>query len=245
MTATTDIASGLLGPMDTHTVDVTRFTDQIKPEHRYASFDYCFNYFQSHRGDPRSLVGDNLQTSCLQLGFYLASWGMVRGSSFLLQRSVKHFEPVLEVIALTDREFWRIDLHSYDEEMIDEVLRVAEELREALSLSLSLSPSGGTPSVSGAQARRASDTLVTKVMLGVFGCVPAFDQYFRAGFKVGRLNRNALEKIADYYQGNHEHIDALRRQTIDFETGQPTQFRYTRAKVIDMQFFVLGFPVRS
>lgn len=42
---------------------------------RYASFDYCFNYFQSFRGRASELISEeNLEHSCLQLGFYLASW---------------------------------------------------------------------------------------------------------------------------------------------------------------------------
>ena len=50
------------------------------PTGRYASFDYCFNYFQSFRTYPAELTSPgNLELSCLQLGFYLASWGMLRG----------------------------------------------------------------------------------------------------------------------------------------------------------------------
>jgi hypothetical protein len=35
----------------------------------------------------------------------------------------------------------------------------------------------------------ASDTLVTKTMQGVFGCVPAFDRYFRIGFGCQTLTK--------------------------------------------------------
>ena len=47
-----------------------------KPDARYASFDYCFNYFQSFReaGESAALAKPaNIQLSCLHLGFYLAS----------------------------------------------------------------------------------------------------------------------------------------------------------------------------
>jgi hypothetical protein len=47
------------------------------PEARYASFDYCFNHFQEAResGDTAKLADDDHRMlSCLQLGFYLASW---------------------------------------------------------------------------------------------------------------------------------------------------------------------------
>src|SRR5579885_2777245 len=72
------------------------------PGGRYASFDYCFNYFQGvrERGEAEQLLDEaNLQMSCLQLGYYLASWGMMRGSGQLLQRSLRGLVPVVEVIA--------------------------------------------------------------------------------------------------------------------------------------------------
>ena len=54
------------------------------PNSRDASFDFCFNYFQSFR-DRRDIAAiaapERLEVSCLQLGFYLASWGMYRGST--------------------------------------------------------------------------------------------------------------------------------------------------------------------
>jgi hypothetical protein len=63
-----------------------------EPTARYTLFDYCFNYFQQHRetGQLSSLrAGSGMQYSCLQLGFYLASWGMFRGSFTLLKRRRK------------------------------------------------------------------------------------------------------------------------------------------------------------
>ena len=53
-----------------------------KPNERYTSFDYCYNYFQAFResGEVSALATPtNIQVSCLQLGFYLASWGMLPG----------------------------------------------------------------------------------------------------------------------------------------------------------------------
>jgi hypothetical protein len=41
----------------------------------------------------------NLQISCLQLGFFLASWGMYRGSTDVFQKSVRYLAPVVRVIA--------------------------------------------------------------------------------------------------------------------------------------------------
>lgn len=62
------------------------------PDKRYASFDYCYNYFQEfyENNNTKALASkENIQMSCLHIGFCLASWGMLRGSSFLLQKSVE------------------------------------------------------------------------------------------------------------------------------------------------------------
>ena len=67
---------------------VNKYKSQSNPDDRYISFDYCYNYFRT----TNDLTQD-IEKSCLVLGFYLASWGMFRGSSFLLQKSIKHFEP--------------------------------------------------------------------------------------------------------------------------------------------------------
>jgi hypothetical protein len=89
-----------------------------------------------------------------------------------------------------------------------------------------------------------SDILLTKIMLGVFGSVPAFDGNFRRGCKAAGIaatfGRRALRQIGTFYQVNAATIDAYRVPTLDFVTGEPTQRRYTRAKVIDMAFFIEG-----
>lgn len=90
-----------------------------EPTGRYTSFDYCHNFFRSQHEDGRAAKladGHTVQLACLHLGFYLASWGMLRGSSVLLQRSVKHFTPVVEVIAQSPDAVWTIDADDYGDD---------------------------------------------------------------------------------------------------------------------------------
>lgn len=199
-----------------------------KPDARYTSFDYCFNYFQSFR-ESGNLAGlssaENIQISCLQLGFYLASWGMLRGSAMLLQKSVRHFIPLIEAIASTTPSVWEIDADCYTESNIEALLALAHTLRQA---------NGDT-----------SDILVTKVMLGVFGNVPAFDTYFRSGSGFNTFGARALKKVSAFYTDHFELLDKYRVPTLDFVTGEPTKRLYTRAKVIDMAFFIEGMPKRE
>lgn len=64
--------------------------------------------------------------------------------------------------------------NAYDVDGIDLVHRTALDVRRAL------------------RPVEASDMLVTKVMLGVFGCVPAFDTYFKKGFGVSTFSKGSL-----------------------------------------------------
>jgi hypothetical protein len=203
-----------------------------QPGGRYASFDYCFNYFQAFREQDRVeeiAARGNMQVSCLQLGFYLASWGMFRGQSVLRGRSLQQFRPVVESISTTPQMIWEIDADSYSPDTCRALVDTASDIRRALQF-----PHDKWPSA----------TLVTKIMLGVFGNVPAFDTWVRAGLRaeglVGRFGPRALQRIGCFYQDHSQVIDRNRIHTLDFETGKPTRRRYTRAKVIDMIFYVEG-----
>lgn len=203
----------------------------IKPLERYASFDYCFNYFQSFREQGRfsELASPaQMQTSCLHLGFYLASWGMLRGSSFLLSKSVKVYQSLIRSISVADPILWEIDVNCYTPGNIRLILDFKKRIRENLNY-----------------GNGASDILVTKVMLGIFGNVPAFDTYFKNGFGVSTFGKTALEKILSFYNTHHDAIEKIRRPTLDFTTGLPTHRLYTRAKIIDMIFFIEGSKQES
>ncbi len=115
--------------------DLKAYLGRREPRARYTSFDYCFNYFQLHREGGKLLEllrGDALQLSCLHLGFYLASWGMLRGSSELLQRSVRNFIPLVEVIANAPPAVWEADAHQYGDGRCPTIFETARQIREAL-----------------------------------------------------------------------------------------------------------------
>lgn len=206
------------------TVQASRYLQGRRDTARYASFDYCFNYFQSFHDEdriPALTESGQLETSCLQLGFYLASWGMFRGKAALLQHSAKSLEPTVRVLAAAPEPVWRADADDYGPPVRAALTKVYRELRTSL-------PGG------------QSQTLVTKTMLGVFGCVPAYDRYFRDAFGAATFGPKSLAGLAAYYRANADVIDAHRVPTIDFATGADSNRFYTRAKVIDMVFFTKG-----
>jgi hypothetical protein len=204
---------------------IKNFCRDVAPNHRYASFDYCFNYFQSFKSKREIAAPQNMEKSCMQLRAYLASWGMFRASSFLLQKkSMRHFQKVIGVIASKQQApLWRIDCDEYGEDAKVHLQNVYEAIRWAV-----------------VPGREAHLTLVTKIMLGVFGCVPAFDSRFtdtmrrthgwRCRFR--SFNGDALDGIAAFYREYHKVVDrwSKKTRTFDFDRGQRSQFNYTRRR---------------
>ena len=204
---------------------VNKFKSKTNIDDRYTSFDYCYNYFRT----TNDLTQD-IEKGCLVLGFYLASWGMFRGSSFLLQKSIKHFEPTIQHIATLDKSVWEIDVDNYDEKNIQTILKIYNDIKLCLIIK-----------------NNSHLTLITKILLGVFGCVPAFDNYFcnsfrdifgkECGFRV--VNEKSLACIKKFYEANRQTIDKLSNETFttNFTTEKKTTINYPKAKIIDMYGF--------
>lgn len=197
-------------------------------DHRYSSFDYCYNYF---RGNSQVILND-IEKSCAILGFYLASWGMMRGSSFLLQKSYKYFDGLIRYIAYSDNSYWEIQPSEYVEKY-DIIKKIYDDIANEII-----------------EDNNRGIVLITKIMLGVYGIVPAFDEYFCKCFKnvepeVSRFttfNRDSLRVIQNFYLENQIEIDSLSNDisTKDFLDPTLDRFNYPKAKIIDMYGFVVG-----
>ena len=68
---------------------------KVQDRHRYRSWEHCYAQFYEARQNPEK---DNVDNLSLHLAFYLASWGMYRGSSFLLQYDYTIHTSVVEEI---------------------------------------------------------------------------------------------------------------------------------------------------
>lgn len=65
-------------------------------------------------------------------------------------------------------------------------------------------------------ANDVSETLVTKILMGVLGCCPAYDSYFRSGLsieKVGtqRFNKKSILELVNFYEDNSEKLEDARK----------------------------------
>jgi hypothetical protein len=194
------------------------------PHHRYRSWEYCYTYFR-HRGRARILRDKNV--AALHLGFYLASWGMYRGSTFLLWRTYTVHEPVIERLASTEfRELWVTEVGSRgsDTRFVELILAAVHAVKDAYA------PFG-----------EATDTLASKVLLVTLACLPACDRFMIDGWKASgrqysRLNRRFVERVLEFCRACSSDLQAV-QTTLRSKRG----VNYPIMKLVDMYFWQMGY----
>lgn len=193
------------------------------PNHRYKSWEYCFNVFNGQHAFQYEVQVDYL---ALHLAFYLASWGMYRGSSFLFQRDYKIHKPAVEL--LLDSQW--ADLRSISGDSLSE----PQQAEKIILLSEQLSQvyerwAGGTP----------TDTLLTKILLGTLGCTPAYDTYLKTALKLTgiaepKFTAASLQSLGRFYKNHEDELTELQASC------STTDLVYPPVKVLDMCFFEYG-----
>lgn len=212
---------------------IEKFYGALKADEndRYKSWEHCYKIFGENQNNTNEETIDYL---CLHLAFYLASWGMYRGSSFLLQKDYKvHKKAVLE---MQKPEYNRLRNATPDELLKEENLLKLydltgklEEIYQEIKDSVSKSKT------------KVSDTLITKILMGVYGCVPAYDRYVKYTIKEYNLGNNnfrnpiVLKDICKVYENFKIIIDSERDKINSYG------FEYPFMKVIDIFLWQIGY----
>jgi hypothetical protein len=203
---------------------IERYIQNNKQEYqRYNSWNHCYLAFVNN-----SLEDDIL---ALNLGFYLASWGMYRGSSGLLQKDYKIHVGAVEILKHYDslRCSKEKDVtHSSIPKILECTTRLQNHYTEFEFETLKGKKKHISP----------TDTLISKVLLGTLGCVPAFDRFFIDGVnqtlekkeQFKSLKKPSLEKLFAFVDGNKELLEIQNRHP-----------NYPKMKLVDMYFWQVGF----
>ena len=200
------------------------------PHGRYLSWEHCYKAFLENRDANDEQAIEHL---ALHLAFYLASWGMYRGSSFLLQKDYKVHIPVVKII---------------QEKKYDPLVGIcAKDLCKEQNLTL-LEDIGkriyacyveDTPA-SDRKINAASDTLITKILLGTLGCVPAYDRFYKESVKKhhissGNYNKKSVCRVAKFYCDHEDSFEKLRLELSE------CRIEYPPMKLMDMCFWQDGY----
>lgn len=211
---------------------VKELYDNMKKDEngRYKSWGHCYFHFMKARKEQ----SPNLDYLSLHLAFYLASWGMYRGSSFLLQKDyLIHIPAVEEILMPQYNQLAGIECKEYLEgNNLDLLKRLNKELAKIYN-PIRLSVRNDEPK------NNLSSTLITKILMGTLGCVPAYDRYFISGVRnkdvsSGTYSPRSILKLAKFYEDNREQFESVRKEM------KVNDLTYPQMKILDMGFWQIG-----
>ena len=192
------------------------------PHHRYLSWEYCHEAFRLNR---RPQIDATIDYLCLHLAWYLASWGMLR-NSFLMQKDYKIHADVVRLIYRPEwDDLWDISPEKLSQEnYAGRIMKLSESITEVYVAS-----GAGIP----------TETLLTKILLGTVGCVPAYDRYFKKALAdtcaaPQVFSAKSIRTLGNLYLDHEDEFEKLRKHC-------GSRIEYPAAKILDMCFFEYGF----
>lgn len=208
------------------------------PDGRHRSWEICYKEFsEAKKRSEKSKISDSdVDYLSLHLAFYLASWGMYRGSSFLLQWDYTvHREVVCALLNEKYSNLYALECAKLEKnwdlinELYNEIKTIYHEARSKVKEVES----------------EVSPTLITKVLLGTLGCVPAYDRFFvdgikMAGIKPAKYGLKSLKQLTDFYHKNETWLEAERKK-FTIPTKNDQTLLYPQMKFLDMAFWRYGY----
>ena len=157
---------------------------------------------------------------------------MYRRSGVISKYDYTIHKPVICVLALSKfKDLWQRDVGAHHDDI--KLLGIIMELAESVE------------DVYRQLGQKNTDTLVTKVLLGTVGCLPACDTNFRKGckkedFPFSGLNERFVDRILRFCICKRSELSKIQPEILDL-SDRP----YPLMKLIDMHFFQLGVNPKS
>lgn len=198
---------------------------------RSRSWEHCYRVFRDARTDP----SPDYDYLSLHLAFYLASWGMYRGSCFILQKDYKVLLPVVEKVLKPEYDcLFGVACADLRQPGVQEQLTNARDY-----IANHFGPI--RDEVAGREVPTpVSPVLITKILMGTLGCVPAYDRFFVDGIKKYKVTTQeysleSVRKLAKFYEAHNDRLEEARRGM------QCDGLIYPQMKLLDMGFWQIGF----
>jgi hypothetical protein len=226
--------------------------DKCEVRTRYLSWDYCYKLCRDCFKEKEKPKQPLVEYLSLNLSWYLASWGMLR-ASFLLNYDYKvHIPMIEELLSQKNKEkFKQLYTPPEDKTKLKDYLDLVREAVKIVKKNLIEIKRDYYDKIFKKPIKEQKDdelnitaTLQTKVLLGIFGCTPAYDSFFSTMSRQntwdgqswnGVFNRKSLEEKWIFYFKHKEKFDSL-KFGVDGDTG----YFYPPMKLIDMALFQIG-----
>lgn len=203
------------------------------PNSRFKSWEWCHLQFKNeykkyHTSNNKENIVDKLS---LGLGFYLSSYGMYRGSTFIFKCDYKIHKEIVEIILDEKYDI----LWDYDP-LNDEECKAKDLIfnkKDGIFYKIKESYEKIDPQF------KPTNTLITKILMGTFGCIPAFDEFFKKGIREIddcfknriMLNSKTFSKLCKF---------ALENKEILKITSEKVHTEYPLMKCLDIAFWEIG-----
>ncbi len=211
---------------------------------RFRSFEHCYSFFQQLKQDTS--LSKNKDLSMLHLGFYLASWGMYRGSSFLLQKDYKIYGILIKILLNKKYD----DLWSFENKLnkntIEKYTTLCVTLHKELLAELNIIRKEYHDYTNKTVKNQVSSILTTKIIMGTTGCLPAYDRYFMRGiseynknneFKlIKTFTENSIRQLLIFLVDNKKDLLEIQK-----DIQSKTKVKYPLMKLVDSYFWLIGF----
>lgn len=221
------------------------------PDTRYKSWEWCHRAFIKKKDD---MSEENIEFLSLHLAFYLASWGMYRGSSYLLQRDYKaHKAAVREILNAGYHLLWD---YIPTENNINEANELLFNPETGIYWKVKNSYKGYYAENIDGNEDESSDTLTTKILMGSFGCIPAFDRFLKSGISCYNANHDGKKtrvrgyKLTQSIEKHNaqiatESFKALAALVLDNPDvfTITSDFHYPPMKCVDMYLWEVGYEM--
>ena len=185
--------------------------DYLTPNGRVCTWEFCYLFFQ----EKFDLFKNNKATeedwirAELELGSYLATYGMYRGSGDLMDFNRTVYKPVIqELFKVANNK----KLQPYQSNIEPDVII---ELVDAIS--------NGFKNVKIEEKYiKPTKILTTKILMGVFACLPAFD--------------SLLSKALAQFKKNEPKYSLIKLLNTDLKKGPPTWSHFAREEGVIIFF---------
>ena len=202
---------------------------------RLKAWEFLYEYvWDECRTNWADLISeDQIETTALHIGFYLANWGMFRGSSGLLQNSNLDLMKALARLLFEGQGSELLELSMDDFASSASKLAYHQKLLDSVLHSM------------GSLASNVSwtNTLKSKILMGVWGEFPALDRFYIAACRnlfprrpfITAASGKGLTALSNL-------VKELNSPFLHLETGR-LKLPYPTARVMDMALFQYGLEL--
>ena len=160
---------------------------------------------------------------------------MYRGSCFIFHKDYKVHTPIVEKVlkpeydclfGLACTDVRNSDVREQYTKLYKYIVGNFDPIREEIAGRAVTTP--------------VSPVLITKILMGTLGCVPAYDRFFVEGIKKHKVTTQeysleSVRKLAKFYEVHNDRLEEARRGM------QCEDLIYPQMKLLDMGFWQVGF----